>query len=208
MLDRYTPEGTIWRRSRFEDDIVGLDNYEDLSIYDLLYVGIASKGDAYDRVVSGKHHARLNIVSQEPMRTAGAHISDEIFCFFFRLETTYIAINANFEDESMEAALAVNPPKRVLADAEKAFIHLLDPRYNEQKYKSYPRGENGLYGSDLDSYQYSILENLIFNTPNGRFRGGRSPGADPRTNSADFLEVDGDEVSIHIAGKDFDSNDL
>ncbi len=208
MLDRYTPEGAVWRRSRFDEDIAGLDNYEELSVYDLLYVGIATKGDAYDRVIGGDHHARLKIMSEEPMRTAGAHISDEIFCFFFQLDSMYVAINANFEDESIETALDVNPPKRVLADAEKAFIRLLDPNYNAEKYRKYPKGKNGLYASALNRYQYSILENLIFNTPNGRFRGGRSPATDPRTNLADFLMVDGDEVSIHIAGKDFDSTDL
>ena len=208
MLERYTPEGVVWHRSRFDPNIAGLANYEDLSVYELLYVGIATKGDAWARVVSGDHHGRLKIVSSEPMRTAGAHISDEIFCFFFRLDSLYVAINPNFEDGTTEAALGVNPPKRVLADAEKAFIRLLNPFHNEEKYKNYPKGKNGLYGSGLNCYQYSILENLIFSTPSGRFRGGRSPATDPRTNSADFLMVDGDVVSIHVAGKDFDSTDL
>jgi hypothetical protein len=207
MLDRYTPEGAIWRRSRFDSDISGLDNYEELSTYDLLYIGIAPKSNSYDRVISQVHHARLSILSEEATKTPGAHISDELFFFFFQLHSNYIYVNSMMEDDSKGVNLDLSPQKQVLADAEKAFVKLLDPKYNTIKYKGYPRGTDGLYSSGLHRYQYLIQENLIFNAPAGRFRGGRRRGTDPLTNLADYIMVSGDEVQIYISGRDFDSTD-
>ncbi|MDK1366756.1 hypothetical protein QOL70_24620, partial [Klebsiella quasipneumoniae] len=72
LLARFTPENILWYRSREEEGISGLDNYADIMVYDLLYVGIAKKGDSYSRLIAKGHHARQEILSNEPQRYPGA----------------------------------------------------------------------------------------------------------------------------------------
>jgi hypothetical protein len=71
------------------------------------------------------------------------------------------------------------------------------------KFANYPKGVDGLYGSEYDRYGYAICEELSFDTPHGRIRGGRNPHTGFITNSADAIFVDGDQARLFIAGVDF-----
>ena len=55
----------------------------------------------------------------------------------------------------------INDDNLVIADAEKAFVKLMDTKYNEVKYEQYPFSKDGLYTTDLDRYVYSINEEII-----------------------------------------------
>ncbi|HDY8077030.1 TPA: hypothetical protein RQK60_004590 [Vibrio vulnificus] len=201
VIERFTPENILWHRSREINGLSGLDNYSELSVYDLLYVGIAKEGDSYDRLIKNGHHARLDILANEPQRYPGARVSDEIFLFLFRIEPLFMTsfgsnspIDLDFEYEH----------KKIVADAEKAFVNLLKPDYNSVKFKQYPKGKDGLFDSKLDRYSYSIGEFLTFNTPHGRIKGGRDRLLGGLNNKADFIFVDKKKSTLYIAGVDFE----
>ena len=68
------------------------------------------------------------------------------------------------------------------------------------KYQAYPKGSDGLYGSQLVRYGYVIGENITFNTPNGRFRGSWDPATKFISNAGASIFVEGDKVSLFLSG--------
>ena len=202
VLDWFTTEKLLWDKSRGIPGIEGLERVRDLMTYDLLYVGIAKETDTFDRLFGRGHKARLNILANEPQRYPGARVTDEIYLFPFCIEPLLVQ---TFEPdhEFTEADFAREPDrKRILADAEKAFVSLLKPEYNIVTYNSYPKGSDGLYGMDIDRYSYLIGESMAFNTAHGCIKGARDQWG-TISNEADFIFVDGDEVSFFVSGEDF-----
>lgn len=122
LLARFTPESILWYRSREAAGISGLDNYADVLIYDLLYVGIAKKGDSYDRLIAKGHSARQEILSNEPQRYPGARVTDEIFLFLFSPKPLFVTTFGPDSDIALDFGY---DHKKIIADAEKAFVSLL-----------------------------------------------------------------------------------
>jgi len=204
LLARFTPENILWYRSRETAGVLGLDNYADIMIYDLLYVGIAKKGDSYDRLIAKGHHARQEILSNEPQRYPGARVTDEIFIFLFRPEPLFITTFGS--DTNIDLDFGYDH-KKIIADAEKAFVKLLQPNYNTVRFKQYPKGLDGLYDSKLDRYSYSIGEAITFNTPHGQIKGGRNGDLGGLSNKADFISVDKESAKLFISGVDFPNDE-
>ncbi|WP_197465683.1 hypothetical protein [Zhongshania aliphaticivorans] len=204
LIARFTPENILWYRSRQEQGISGLDNYADVMVYDLLYVGIAKKGDSYDRLIAKGHHARQEILSNEPQRYPGARVTDEIFLFLFRPEPLFVTSFG--ADSEIDLDFGYDH-KKIVADAEKAFVSLLQPNYNTVRFKQYPRGADGLYSSKLDRYGYSIGEAITFNTPHGQIKGGRNGDLGGLSNKADFISVDKESAKLFISGVDFPNDE-
>lgn len=200
LIERFTPENILWHRSREITGLSGLDNYKDIFCYDLLYVGIAKKGDTYERLIKNGHHARLDILANEPQRYPGARVTDEIFLFLFRLEPLFVTTFGPDSDIDLDFGY---DHKKIVADAEKAFVSLLQPNYNTVKFSQYPKGADGLYDSKLDRYTYSIGEAITFNTPHGQIKGGRDRSLGGLTNDADFIFVDKESSKLFFSGKDF-----
>jgi hypothetical protein len=204
VLDQFTTERLLLERARNHPAIEGLERLRDFSTYDLLYVGIAKAGDSFARLIGRGHKARMDILSNEPQRYPGARVTDEIYLFLFEVDplviTTY-ELSHDFSDFDFGPRVDV---KRVVADAEKAFVSLLKPEYNIVKFHSYPRGADGLYGSDLERYGYVIGETLAFNTAHGRIKGCHEPYGGV-SNAADCILVEGDNVSLLVSGVDFPS---
>ncbi|WP_439831140.1 hypothetical protein [Aeromonas caviae] len=203
LIERFTPENILWHRSREIAGVSGLDNYKDLFCYDLLYVGIAKKGDTYERLIKNGHHARLDILANEPQRYPGARVTDEIFLFLFRLNPLFVTTFG--PDAEIDLDFAYDH-KRIVADAEKAFVSLLQPNYNTVKFSQYPKGADGLHNSKLDRYTYSIGEAITFNTAHGKIKGGRNRNSGGLTNEADFIFVDKNSSRLFISGQDFDED--
>lgn len=194
----FTTEKLLWDRTRGRPGIYGLDNCRDLATYDLLYVGIAKVGDSFDRLLARGHKARQEILSSEHARAPGARPSDEIFLFMFKAEPlimTTFDFDHEFTDEDLSGAYDA---KRIVADAEKAFVHLLDPPYNREKFINYPKGKDGLFGQGYRRYGYVIGEQMAFNTPHGRVRGGVDQFG-MISNDADAIFVEGETVALHAA---------
>lgn len=197
-LEWFTTEKLLWDRTRGRPGIYGLDNCRDLATYDLLYVGIAKVGDSFDRLLARGHKARQDILSSEHARSPGARPSDEIFLFMFKVEPM-IVTTFDFDHEFTDADLSGDyDAKRIVADAEKAFVHLLDPPYNREKFRNYPKGKDGLFGQGYRRYGYVIGEQMAFNTPHGQIRGGVDEFG-MISKHADAIFVEGEMVTLYTA---------
>lgn len=206
LLEWFTTEKLLWDRARGRPGIYGLDNLRDLGTYDLLYVGIAKEGDSFDRLLARGHKARQEILANEPQRLPGARVSDETFLFMFMADPLFIQTfepDHEFTDGDFQTDY---DGKRIVADAEKAFVSLLRPEYNVQLFKNYPKGADGLYGAGLARYGYVIAEQFAFNTVHGTIRGGVRPDG-MISNGADAIFVEGDAVKLFRSGVDFPADD-
>ncbi|MBZ9982457.1 MULTISPECIES: hypothetical protein [unclassified Mesorhizobium] len=203
VLEWFTTEKLIWDHSRGRAGIERFDRYREAATYDLLYVGIAKVGDSFDRLISNGHKARMEILGNEPQRYPGARVTDEIYLFLFNVQPlimTTFEPEHDFENEDFSGAYE---QKRIVADAEKAFVSLLKPEYNVVKFASYPKGADGLYGSDFVRYGYAICEAISLNTAHGRIRGSRDADTGFITNDADSIFVEGNTVKLFVSGVDF-----
>ncbi|ESZ57104.1 hypothetical protein NL532_29120 [Mesorhizobium sp. C120A] len=203
VLEWFTTEKLIWNRSRGRAGIQRFDRYREAATYDLLYVGIAKVGDSFDRLISNGHKARTAILGNEPQRYPGARVTDEIYLFLFNVQPlimTTFEPEHDFEKEDFSGAY---DHKRIVADAEKAFVSLLKPDYNVVRFASYPKGTDGLYGSDFVRYGYAICEAVSFDTPHGRIRGSRDAATGFITNDADSIFIEGNTVKLFVSGVDF-----
>jgi hypothetical protein len=199
VLDWFTTEKLLWDRSLRVPGIEGLARYRELATYDLLYVGIAKTGDSFDRLIARGHKARMEILANEPQRYPGARITDETFLFMFRVSPLVLQTFEPEHDFTESDFSGEIDRKRIVADAEKAFVSLLKPQYNIVKFSNYPKGVDGLYRSEYTRYTYAIGKDLAFNTAHGRVRGARDPDG-AISNDADFIFVEGDKVSFYVSG--------
>ncbi|RBA24364.1 hypothetical protein [Herminiimonas fonticola] len=192
-----TPDSVYWHVARHSPYLEGFTRHDRVCNYDLLYVGIAKQQDSYQRLIKNAHHGRLRVLSEEHSRKPGAHPSDEITLFLFDIEPFGIQ-TMSAEDDDYDFFREA-PPDKVVADAEKAFVSLLDPHYNVTKFRNYPKGNDGLYGAGLNGYGYIINENFRFNTATALFKGFRSEaGFD---NRQDSIYVEGDEVNLILSNE-------
>ncbi len=204
VVEWFTTEKLLWDRSRARPGIHGLNDVRELATYDLLYVGIAKKGDSFDRLLARGHKARQEILANEPQRYPGARVSDETFLFLFETDPL---IMQTFEHEFDELELSGDyDAKRIVSDAEKAFVSLLKPEYNVEKFANYPKGRDGLYGTGFRRYGYVIGEQMAFNTAHGTVRGGVRPDG-MISNDADAIFVEGETVTFFRSGVDFPTED-
>lgn len=194
----FTTEKLLHDMSRGAVGLTGLDRRSDFMRYELLYVGIAKTSDTFDRLFAAAHAARQSILTAEWPRSTDSRVSDELILFPFRVEPViYRTMGLDDDLTEMSSDEWAAYGKRVVADAEKAFVHLLDPQYNNQKYRNYPRGLDGVYGQGHERYAYVIAENITLVTGTESIRGSWDPSAAGHTNAADWIAVEGDYVEIH-----------
>ena len=127
VVEWFTTEKLLWDRSRARPGIYGLDDVREFSTYDLLYVGIAKNGDSFDRLLARGHKARQEILANEPQRYSGARVSDETFLFLFQTDPLIMQTfepKHGFKETDLSGEYDA---KRIVADAEKAFVSLLKP---------------------------------------------------------------------------------
>lgn len=198
----FTTEKLLWAKSEGYSGIYGLENHYELSTYDLLYVGIAKVGDTFDRLIDKGHKARQTILSNEKQRAAGARVTDEIFLFMFKAYPLVISsFSAEDDFNDFDDFIEMPDNKKVIADAEKAFVSILKPEYNIRKFPRYPAGTDGLYNQGYERYGYMIGNNFVFNTPHGKFRGGWDAPNQIISNRTDMIMVSGDSVTFFDSSK-------
>ncbi len=152
--------------------LYGLEKRRELATYELLYVGMSKVEDAFDRLLHKPHDKR-----------------DVLRIHTFALDTDFYAEFATPPD--------LHDP-RIVADAEKAFVRFIDGRYNTVKYKQYPRGADGLFGSDLSRYAFVIAEDITLRGVAGTIRGAYHPHQ-PNANGADAIFINGEMATLLTA---------
>ncbi len=179
----------LWRK-RFP--VSGTLDVRDFTKYQLYYVGISKKQDSFSRLFKNGHKNRARILSNETQMTPTARLTDEIFIFFFDVEDLNIV---SFGDDD-KIDLPIKTRKEwLIADAEKAFVKILDSKYNDEKYENYPLGGDGLYGRGIDRYGYIIDEDIEFVTKNRSFRGVHKYFSNQSVHP-DFIFTEGDTVTV------------
>ncbi|WIY23771.1 hypothetical protein [Parasedimentitalea psychrophila] len=206
VLEWFSTESLLWNAVRGRSGIYGLENSRALSTFDLLYIGIAKKGDSFDRLIKKGHEKRMEILSSEYPLTPGARVSDEVTLFLFTADPLIMTTISDADDVDDELLTGTYDGKRIVADAEKAFVRLLEPQYNKVIFKKYPKGTDGLYGQGFARYVYVIGEEMAFVTPNGTICGGVDVSGLP-TNAADAILVEGEDVRLLKAGMHFPAGD-
>jgi len=195
LLDWSTTEKLLFDRWRGKPGISGLDRLRDFTKYELLYAGISKQDDAFERLLNKPHDKRLRILANEPQIAEGARVTDETYLFFFKTNVLRIHtfdIDSEFSEGDLDPDLR---DIRILADAEKAYIHFIQSRYNAIKYKNYPKGTDGLFGSGLNRYCYVIAEDLTFVGPGATIVGAYEPDL-PASNDADGIFVEGNKAVL------------
>ncbi len=167
-----TPDSFLWQFSQEKVEVYSETQIDfDLTKFwdfKLLYIGISKYANSYQRLLKKGHEKRQQILSREYPQSDGARVSDEITLFLFKLEETQINTNLN-PDEVYNALMGLDNQNKIpyadkIADAEKAFVRTMQTKYNLETYKSYPKSDDGLYNHDIESYSFTINEDICFHT--------------------------------------------
>ena len=170
-------------------------NFREFCRYYLHYVGISKKEDSLSRLVIKPHDKRLRILSNESPQRFSSRVTDEIIIFFFRVEPLLIhQIETEKDIAELVSGYSFDNIK-IIADAEKAFIRILDSKYNKIKYKQYPKGKDGLYNSGLTRYGYTIAEDITFITDTEKISGCYAPEG-CIADKSDCILIEGDTVDL------------
>jgi len=178
-----------WRK-RFT--INGNFNLRKLTKYELYYVGISKKQDSFTRLFKNGHKNRSKILSNETQITPTARLTDEIYIFFFDIEE--LQISQICVDDDIELSKATTK-EWLIADAEKAFIKILNSKYNDEKYENYPQGKDGLYDKGFTRYGYFLDEDIEFSTESRSLKGVHNYFSNP-VEHPDFIFTDGESVGV------------
>jgi hypothetical protein len=189
-LEWYTVDKILFDRWRGCPEIQGLDNFRDLTKYLLHYVGISKEEDSFTRLIERPHDARTRILSKAHPITPGARVTDELVHLLFTIEH----LGVHFVEGEDDAAPHSVDRLRTIADAEKAFIRIMQSKHNKTRYKKYPQGADGLYGQSLDSYSYAIDEPITLVTETQELRGDHPVLHTRRLH--EVIYVVGDEVRL------------
>jgi hypothetical protein len=170
-----TPDSIVYDHTHKKVNIEGLTDALSLMTFDLLYVGISKKDNAFTRLVANPHEKRIAILTNEYPLRPGARVSDEIYFFFFDVIDFHIGTFEPDGNADDLISMILNPvvPARpdLVADAEKAFVNVLHAPHNVVRFNKYPKGKDGLYGAGLARYGYVIDEDLLFTTDEVTIRG-------------------------------------
>ena len=192
----FTTEKILYDMWNGHPAIKGFANLRDFTKYYLHYVGISNKEDSLSRLVIKPHDKRLRILSYESPHAYSSRVTDEIILFFFRVEPFLIRRLDSDKDIDEFAHGTSFDHSKIIADAEKAFVYVLDSKYNAIKYKQYPKGKDGLYNSGLKRYGYTIAEDITFITDTESISGCFAPEGHIADKS-DLILIEGDEVVFY-----------
>lgn len=195
IIDWWTIEKLIHDKSKNYPFVKKLDNFREFTDYILHYVGISTQKDSLQRLVIQPHDKRLRILSNEYSKTKGSRLTDEIVLFFFDISTFEIKTFEKTEDFS-DIGKITGEKEEIIADAEKAFVKIMNCTYNEVKFDSYPRSTDGLYKYDIDNYGFFIGESYSFATEDNIINGNYSAYDFDIQSKSDLILTGKDKVTL------------
>ena len=151
----------------FKADIKG--NMLDFLTFEVLYIGKCTDEPISKRF--NHHHALQEILITENIITEDYQNSHELIILPFEyMENQIYKINYICSDSEQDQYIKISD-KTIAIDEEKALIKCLNPRYNNVKYKSYPKSSDGLINQNISFINYLIGENLQLKYTDGIFIG-------------------------------------
>lgn len=171
-----------------------MEDFANFYVYNLHYVGISKKDNSFKRLVIKPHDKRLRIVSNEHPLNSGSRVTDEIVHFFFRIKSIEIKMYLEDKDFDEIGKTELEDYIAIVADAEKAFIKILNAKYNEVKFDNYPLSTDGLYKTSVERHSFSIDEDITFVTDTNTIRGARNTMYSLR--QCDFIAISKDDVEL------------
>jgi len=195
IINWFTVDKTIFDKSRASRFIDGLENFQQFTKLKLHYVGISKADDSLTRLVTNAHEKRIRILSNESSLNEGSRLTDEIILLFFGVDPLHIAQIESIDELNESTEPTTLETISIIADAEKALVSILDSQYNYVKFKTYPKGSDGLYERGLTRYMYLIGESLTLITDKEEIRGeyGSAYGWGEKT---DAISIEGDQVFL------------
>ena len=197
VIDWFTTEKFLYNLSYKPTFFSGFENYRDFTKYHLHYIGISKKNDNFSRLVIKPHDKRLRILSNEYPQNKGSRITDEMILFFFDIDSLEIKQYLQPTDFNELEKNELEDRVRIVKDAEKAFVKILDTNYNEVKFKDYPNYPDTLINSTVERYSFSINEDIEFITDSTTIYGARESYGMSK-DQADFIFIDKETGSVEL----------
>lgn len=174
----FSPEKLLqnWSKGIIQCDIDG--DWKSFTNYKVHYVGKATKQSILQRLTG--HATFQDILSLESPVTEKQLPANEIviLAFEFHDNIQIHSFGDRAKTKDMVAAfLGKNYPdqEKVFLDAEKALIKAMQPSYNKELFKSYPKSKDGLYNDKYTAIVYTFMDSLVLIYDDGEIRGGISP---------------------------------
>ena len=122
----------------------------------------------------------LNILSLEYPLNHGSLPTHEIAILFFSFQDNVAITSYAFDDpiDDMVDSFMVDmlpQPSQISLDAEKALVKAMQPKYNNVRFKNYPKSRDGLYSRKFDGISYTIIDPITLQYDEGKIEGGLTP---------------------------------
>jgi hypothetical protein len=173
----FSPEKLLqnWWKEQIECEIEG--DFKSFLNYKVHYVGKATKQSILKRLTG--HSTFQDILSLEKPITYKDLPSYEIaiLCFKFKDSIQFQTFRDNSDMKEMKSSLlGENFPnqEKIFLDAEKALIHAMEPRYNKELFKGYPKSKDGLFKDKYDYISYSFVDPITLQYKHGEINGSSS----------------------------------
>jgi hypothetical protein len=146
LLAWFTVDKLLFDYWRGSLRVKGLEGFRQFTSFKLYYVGISKEGDSFSRLFANGHKNRAKILSNETQLAPNARLTDELYIFLFDIDPLIFTTLTDDSEDAVEDFLNPKPIEktRLVADAEKAFVKIMQTKYNHLKYGQYPRSSDGL----------------------------------------------------------------
>ncbi|MBO0593963.1 hypothetical protein I2486_21395 [Cellulophaga sp. E16_2] len=170
----FSPEKLLqnWWKQQIDCEIEG--DYKSFLNYKVHYVGKATKQSILKRLTG--HSTFQDILSLEnPInyKDLPAH-EIAILCFKFQDNLQFQIFGDNADIKEMTASImGENFPKQetIFLDAEKALIRAMEPDYNKELFKAYPKSKDGLFNDNYSYISYSLVDPITLTYNQGEIIG-------------------------------------
>ncbi|MBI3232651.1 MAG: hypothetical protein HYZ42_01180 [Bacteroidetes bacterium] len=172
----FSPEKFIHNYTSGEIQAEVLGDIRKFTKYSVHYVGKATEQSVWNRLTG--HSTLQEILSVEYPLVYGSLPTHEIAILFLRFKDN-LSIKTYGDslsdiDEIMNTLMGQNQldQKTIFLDAEKALIKAMQPKYNKEVYKSYPKSKDGLFKHNLTLYSYTFTDPISLIYEEGAIDGG------------------------------------
>lgn len=202
LVHWFTPDRLFyyhWRELIVARNLEGFRKFTRFSLY---YVGISKKHDSFSRLFETAHEKRSRILGNERQIRPEARLTDELTLFLFAvtdLQVHTAGADDDLPDDFLEGFKV--PVEAMTADAEKAFVKILQTKYNTLKYDNYPEGKDGLKSFPYSNYSFFIEEEISLDSGKDVIHGARTMWTMNPEDAPDWISVEGDSVTLIKANK-------